>query len=57
MNCTSNLSVLNSKRALKTNETRFARAAHNTGEIIANVESRHRSVEFIWLLRRLDEHK
>ena len=28
MNCTSNLSVLNSKRALKTNETRFARAAH-----------------------------
>ena len=28
----------------------------HTGEIIANVESRHRSVEFIGLLRRLDEH-
>jgi transposase len=28
---------------------------HN-GHIIANVESRHRSVEFIALLRRLDEH-
>lgn len=28
----------------------------HTGEIIANVESRHRSVEFIALLRRLDEH-
>ena len=27
----------------------------HTGEIIANVESRHRSVEFIALLRRLDE--
>ena len=28
----------------------------HTGEIIANVEPRHRSVEFIALLRRLDEH-
>lgn len=28
----------------------------HTGEIIANVESRHRSVEFIALLRRLDQH-
>lgn len=28
----------------------------HTGQIIANVESRHRSVEFIALLRRLDEH-
>lgn len=28
----------------------------HTGEIIANVELRHRSVEFIALLRRLDEH-
>lgn len=28
----------------------------HTGEIIANVESRHRSVEFVALLRRLDEH-
>lgn len=28
----------------------------HTGEIIANVEQRHRSVEFIALLRRLDEH-
>ena len=28
----------------------------HTGEIIANVESRHRSVELIGLLRRLDEH-
>lgn len=28
----------------------------HTGEIIANVERRHRSVEFIALLRRLDEH-
>ena len=28
----------------------------HTGQIIANVESRHRSVEFITLLRRLDEH-
>ena len=28
----------------------------HTGEIIANVELRHRSVEFIGLLRRLDEH-
>lgn len=28
----------------------------HTGEILANVESRHRSVEFIALLRRLDEH-
>ena len=28
----------------------------HTGEIIANVETRHRSVEFIALLRRLDEH-
>jgi transposase len=28
----------------------------HTGEIIANVEARHRSVEFIALLRRLDEH-
>lgn len=28
----------------------------HTGEIIANVESRHRSVEFIGLLRQLDEH-
>jgi len=28
----------------------------HTGEIIANVESRHRSVEFIGLLKRLDEH-
>lgn len=27
----------------------------HTGEILANVESRHRSVEFIALLRRLDE--
>lgn len=28
----------------------------HTGEIIANVELRHRSVEFIALLQRLDEH-
>ena len=28
----------------------------HTGEIIANVELRHRSVEFVALLRRLDEH-
>lgn len=28
----------------------------HTGEIIANVERRHRSVEFVALLRRLDEH-
>ncbi|MGH8137187.1 MAG: IS630 family transposase, partial [Steroidobacteraceae bacterium] len=28
----------------------------HTGEIIANVESRHRSVEFIGLLHRLDQH-
>jgi transposase len=28
----------------------------HTAQIIANVESRHRSVEFIALLRRLDEH-
>jgi transposase len=28
----------------------------HTGEIIANVEARHRSVEFIGLLRRLDAH-
>lgn len=28
----------------------------HTGQIIANVELRHRSVEFIALLRRLDEH-
>lgn len=28
----------------------------HTGEIIANVELRHRSVEFIALLRRLDQH-
>lgn len=28
----------------------------HTGQIIANVEPRHRSVEFIALLRRLDEH-
>lgn len=28
----------------------------HTGQIIANVEQRHRSVEFIALLRRLDEH-
>lgn len=28
----------------------------HSGQIIANVESRHRSVEFIALLRRLDEH-
>jgi hypothetical protein len=28
----------------------------HSGEIIANVELRHRSVEFIALLRRLDEH-
>ena len=28
----------------------------HTGEVIANVELRHRSVEFIALLRRLDEH-
>ena len=28
----------------------------HTGEVIANVELRHRSVEFIGLLRRLDEH-
>lgn len=28
----------------------------HSGEIIANVERRHRSVEFIGLLRRLDEH-
>jgi transposase len=28
----------------------------HTGEIIANVEQRHRSVEFVALLRRLDEH-
>ena len=28
----------------------------HTGEIIANVELRHRSVEFIALLKRLDEH-
>ena len=28
----------------------------HTGEIIVNVESRHRSVEFIALLRRLDQH-
>lgn len=28
----------------------------HTGDVIANVELRHRSVEFIALLRRLDEH-
>lgn len=28
----------------------------HTGEIIANVELRHRSVEFVALLRRLDQH-
>lgn len=28
----------------------------HSGEVIANVERRHRSVEFIGLLRRLDEH-
>lgn len=28
----------------------------HSGEIIANVEARHRSVEFIALLKRLDEH-
>jgi hypothetical protein len=28
----------------------------HSGEIIANVDLRHRSVEFIALLRRLDEH-
>lgn len=28
----------------------------HTGEIIANVEQRHRSIEFIGLLKRLDEH-
>lgn len=28
----------------------------HTGEILANVELRHRSVEFVALLRRLDEH-
>jgi transposase len=28
----------------------------HTGQIIANVEERHRSVEFIALLKRLDEH-
>lgn len=28
----------------------------HTGQIIANVELRHRSVEFVALLRRLDEH-
>lgn len=28
----------------------------HTGQIIANVEQRHRSVEFIALLRRLDQH-
>lgn len=28
----------------------------HTGEVIANVELRHRSVEFVGLLRRLDEH-
>jgi transposase len=28
----------------------------HTGQIIANVEPRHRSVEFVALLRRLDEH-
>lgn len=28
----------------------------HTGDIIANVELRHRSIEFIGLLRRLDEH-
>lgn len=28
----------------------------HTGQIIANVEQRHRSIEFIALLRRLDEH-
>lgn len=28
----------------------------HTGQVIANVEPRHRSVEFIALLRRLDEH-
>ena len=28
----------------------------HTGQIIANVASRHRSVEFVALLRRLDEH-
>ena len=28
----------------------------HTGQIIANVQSRHRSVEFIALLRRLDQH-
>jgi len=28
----------------------------HTGEILANVERRHRSVEFVALLRRLDEH-
>lgn len=28
----------------------------HTGELIANVEDRHRSIEFIGLLKRLDEH-
>ena len=28
----------------------------HTGEILANVEQRHRSVEFVALLRKLDEH-
>lgn len=28
----------------------------HTGEIIANVEERHRSIEFIALLRRLNQH-
>ncbi len=28
----------------------------HTGEVLANVELRHRSVEFVALLRRLDEH-